>query len=162
MISTYQTAFLDYLTSQYTEEETPVSLYAPMRYILQLGGKRIRPVLALMTADAVGGDFKKALPAALAVEVFHNFSLVHDDIMDEAPLRRGQATVHEKWDINTGILSGDAMLVKAYQCLNGYPAELFSELTQLFSQTAQQVCEGNNLTWIFPRKKRLVKKNTCI
>lgn len=149
MITTYQTAFLDFLAAQYTQEK-PDSLYEPMRYILELGGKRIRPVLALLAADAVGGDFKKALPAALAVEVFHNFSLVHDDIMDEAPLRRGQATVHEKWDINTGILSGDAMLVKAYRCFDGYPAELFRDLTQLFSKTAQEVCEGQQYDMDFP------------
>lgn len=157
MITTYQTAFLDYLSSQYKEEK-PASLYAPMRYILDLGGKRIRPVLALIAADAVGGDFKKALPAALAVEVFHNFSLVHDDIMDEAPLRRGQATVHEKWDVNTGILSGDAMLVKAYQCLEGYPAELFKALTQLFSQTAQEVCEGQQYDMDFPLQEKVTQQ----
>ena len=149
LITSYQTAFLDYLETQFLEEK-PASLYYPMRYILQLGGKRIRPVLALIAADAVGNDFKKALPAALAVEVFHNFSLNHDDIMDEAPLRRGQATVHEKWDANTGILSGDAMLVKAYQCFNAYPAELFKALTQLFSKTAQEVCEGQQYDMDFP------------
>jgi geranylgeranyl diphosphate synthase type II len=149
VITSYQTAFLNYLEAQFLEEK-PTSLYDPMRYILQLGGKRIRPVLALIAADAVGNDFKKALPAALAVEVFHNFSLVHDDIMDEAPLRRGQATVHKKWDANTGILSGDAMLVKAYQCLNAYPAELFKALTQLFSKTAQEVCEGQQHDIDFP------------
>ena len=149
MITSYQTTFLDYLSLQFKEEK-PAGLYDPMRYILELGGKRIRPVLALIAADAVGGDFKKALPAALAVEVFHNFSLVHDDIMDEAPLRRGKATVHEKWDANTGILSGDVMLVKAYQCLDVYPAELFKGLTQLFSQTAKEVCEGQQYDMDFP------------
>lgn len=149
VITSYQTTFLDYLSLQFKEEE-PAGLYDPMRYILELGGKRIRPVLALIAADAVGGDVKKALPAALAVEVFHNFSLVHDDIMDEAPLRRGKATVHEKWDANTGILSGDVMLVKAYQCLDAYPAELFKELTQLFSQTAKEVCEGQQYDMDFP------------
>ena len=151
MITSYQTAFLDYLATEFAEEK-PASLYDPMRYILQLGGKRIRPVLALIAADAVGGDFKKALPVALAVEVFHNFSLVHDDIMDEAPLRRGKATVHEKWDTNTGILSGDVMLVKAYQCLNDYPPALFSDLTQLFSKTAQEVCEGQQYDMDFPQQ----------
>lgn len=151
VITSYQTTFLDYLSLQFKEEE-PAGLYDPMRYILELGGKRIRPVLALIAADAVGGDVKKALPAALAVEVFHNFSLVHDDIMDEAPLRRGKATVHEKWDANTGILSGDVMLVKAYQCLDAYPAELFKELTQLFSQTAKEVCEGQQYDMDFPQQ----------
>ena len=151
VITSYQTTFLDYLSLQFKEEE-PAGLYDPMRYILELGGKRIRPVLALIAADAVGGDVKKALPAALAVEVFHNFSLVHDDIMDEAPLRRGKATVHEKWDANTGILSGDVMLVKAYQCLDAYPAELFKELTQLFSKTAKEVCEGQQYDMDFPQQ----------
>ena len=151
VITSYQTTFLDYLSLQFKEEK-PAGLYNPMRYILELGGKRIRPVLALIAADAVGGDIKKALPAALAVEVFHNFSLVHDDIMDEAPLRRGKATVHEKWDANTGILSGDVMLVKAYQCLDAYPTELFKELTQLFSQTAKEVCEGQQYDMDFPQQ----------
>ena len=151
VITSYQTTFLDYLSLQFKEEK-PAGLYNPMRYILELGGKRIRPVLALIAADAVGGDIKKALPAALAVEVFHNFSLVHDDIMDEAPLRRGKATVHEKWDANTGILSGDVMLVKAYQCLDAYPAELFKELTKLFSQTAKEVCEGQQYDMDFPQQ----------
>lgn len=151
MIASYQTAFVDYLSSQFSHEK-PDSLYDPVRYILQLGGKRIRPVLALIAADAVGNEFKKALPVALAVEVFHNFSLVHDDIMDDAPLRRGQATVHEKWDSNAGILSGDAMLVKAYQCLDVYPAVLFKELTQLFSKTAQKVCEGQQYDMDFPKQ----------
>ena len=89
----------------------PKNLYEPVEYILQLGGKRIRPILTLMAADIFSGEFKQALPAALAIEVFHNFTLVHDDIMDDAPKRRGKETVHEKWDINTGILSGDAMLL---------------------------------------------------
>jgi geranylgeranyl diphosphate synthase type II len=156
VITSYQTAFLDYLATQF-EEEKPASLYDPMRYILQLGGKRIRPVLALIAADAVGGDYKKALPVALTVEVFHNFSLVHDDIMDEAPLRRGKATVHEKWDTNTGILSGDAMLVKAYQCLDNYPPALFSDLTQLFSKTAQEVCEGQQYDMDFPQQEEVTQ-----
>jgi geranylgeranyl diphosphate synthase, type II len=169
LITSYQTTFLDYLSLQFKEEK-PAGLYNPMRYILELGGKRIRPVLALIAADAVGGDIKKALPAALAVEVFHNFSLVHDDIMDEAPLRRGKATVHEKWDANTGILSGDVMLVKAYQCLDAYPAELFKELTQLFSQTAKEVCEGQQYDMDFPQQDnvsqaeylRMIKNKTAV
>ena len=143
-----------YLTKQTLTKE-PTSLYAPAQYILQLGGKRIRPLLALMAADAVEGTYEKALPAALAVEIFHNFSLVHDDIMDEAPLRRGKPTVHEKWDVNTAILSGDVMLVNAYQCLNVYPPELFSALTPLFSLTAQQVCEGQQYDMDFPLQESL-------
>ena len=151
MIKRYQEAFMAYLAEQ-TSAKEPKSLYAPTHYILQLGGKRIRPVLTLLAADAVKGDFREALPAALAVEIFHNFSLVHDDIMDEAPLRRGKPTVHEKWDVNTGILSGDVMLVNAYQCLDVYPAKLFSELTPLFSRTAQKVCEGQQFDMDFPKQ----------
>ena len=95
-----------------------------------------------MAAEIFDADHKKALNAALAIEVFHNFSLVHDDIMDAAPLRRGSTTVHEKWDVNTGILSGDAMLITAYQLFENYEAEQFRRLAQLFSTTALQVCEG--------------------
>lgn len=140
-ISEYQDSFLNYLESQNITKE-PKSLYEPIHYILSLGGKRIRPVLTLMTAEIFDQDYKKALPAALAVEVFHNFSLVHDDIMDDAPLRRGKETVHEKWNINTGILSGDAMLILAYQYFEKYEPIIFQSLAKLFSKTALEVCEG--------------------
>ena len=140
----YQKEFLSYLESKKWVRE-PKNLYEPIDYILQLGGKRIRPVLTLMAADIFSGDFKKALPAALAVEVFHNFTLVHDDIMDDAPLRRGKETVHEKWDVNTGILSGDAMLILAYQFFESYTPEIFKKLAQLFSKTALEVCDGQQL-----------------
>ncbi len=140
-IETYQKAFIAHL-EQYSVEREPKNLYAPINYILGLGGKRLRPVLTLMTADVFDGDYKTALNAALSVEVFHNFSLVHDDIMDAAPLRRGQQTVHEKWDTNTGILSGDAMLILAYQLFEGYAPERFKALVEVFSKTAVEVCEG--------------------
>lgn len=140
-IEQYRNEFISYLESQTCAKE-PINLYAPIDYIMGLGGKRLRPVLVLMAAEVFDGDYKKALDAALAIEVFHNFSLVHDDIMDAAPLRRGKTTVHEKWDINTGILSGDAMLIKAYQLFENYEGETFKNLAQLFSQTALQVCEG--------------------
>lgn len=102
----------------------------------------MRPVLTLLSAEIFGCDYRKALDAALAVETFHNFSLVHDDIMDDAPLRRGKTTVHEKWDINTGILSGDAMLITAYQLFENYDGDTFKNLAKLFSKTALEVCEG--------------------
>ena len=137
----YQQAIEDYLKG-YKLEKEPASLYDPIHYILSLGGKRLRPVLTLMTADIFGGNYQKAMDAALSIEVFHNFSLVHDDIMDDAPLRRGQATVHEKWDLNTGILSGDAMLIMAYQLFENYTPETFQALAKLFSKTALEVCEG--------------------
>jgi geranylgeranyl diphosphate synthase type II len=140
-ISQYQDFFISYLKSRKINKE-PKNLYEPMEYILGLGGKRMRPVLTLMSAEVFDTDYKKALPAAMAVEVFHNFSLVHDDIMDDAPLRRGQVTVHEKWNINTGILSGDAMLILAYQYFEQYEPAIFRNLAKLFSKTALEVCEG--------------------
>ena len=140
-IAQYREAFQEYLDLKIQVKE-PVNLYNPMRYILGLGGKRLRPVLVLMSAEIFEADYKNALDAALAIEIFHNFSLVHDDIMDDAPLRRGKETVHELWDINTGILSGDAMLINAYQLFENYQSEIFQELAKLFSKTAMQVCEG--------------------
>ena len=137
----YQEFISDFLQTQYDTKE-PKNLYDPIHYILGLGGKRMRPVLTLMSAEVFDADYKKALPAALAVEVFHNFSLIHDDIMDDAPLRRGNETVHEKWDINTGILSGDAMLILAYQYFEKYEPTVFRDLAKLFSKTALEVCEG--------------------
>jgi len=135
-------AILDKSLHQAEFPAEPNQLYDPLRYILGIGGKRIRPLLALMSCDLFNEDPKKALGAAMAVEYFHNFSLIHDDIMDQADVRRGQETVHKKWNVNVGILSGDALLVKAYQQLDDYPAELFKPLTQLFSMTAIEVCEG--------------------
>ena len=140
-IQAYQDFFLKYLQQQHFLRE-PKNLYEPIDYILGLGGKRMRPVLTLMAAEVFDVSFEKALPAATAVEVFHNFSLVHDDIMDDAPLRRGKVTVHEKWNLNTGILSGDAMLILAYQYFENYEPAIFKELAKLFSKTALEVCEG--------------------
>ncbi|BDB56485.1 polyprenyl synthetase family protein [Flavobacterium ammonificans] len=140
-IQQYQEFVLEFLNAQQQERE-PKNLYEPIQYILGLGGKKMRPVLTLMSAEIFDANYVKALPAALAVEVFHNFSLVHDDIMDDAPLRRGNITVHEKWNINTGILSGDAMLILAYQYFEQYEPFIFRELAKLFSKTALEVCEG--------------------
>lgn len=140
-IEHYQQQFVAHL-EHYNTTRTPKNLYDPIQYILKLGGKRLRPTLTLMTTDCFDGTISDALNAALAIEVFHNFSLIHDDIMDKAPLRRGQQTVHEKWDLNTGILSGDAMLILAYQLFESYEAIQFQQLTTLFSKTALEVCEG--------------------
>jgi geranylgeranyl diphosphate synthase type II len=144
VIEAYKAEFQNYLKSKTVVKE-PKNLYEPIDYILSLGGKKLRPILALLSADAFGIDYRKALDVALAIEVFHNFTLIHDDIMDDAPLRRGKVTVHEKWDINTGILSGDAMLILAYQYLESYDAPVFKKLTQLFSKTGVEVCEGQQL-----------------
>ncbi len=140
-IAQYQDEFLKYLDKKITTKE-PVNLYEPITYILHLGGKRLRPVMVLMSAEIFGSSYKEALDAALAIEVFHNFSLIHDDIMDAAPLRRGKETVHMKWDINTGILSGDTMLINAYQLFENYDGPVFKDLARLFTTTAMQVCEG--------------------
>ena len=140
-LSDYQNVITEEFSNLHIEKQ-PKNLYEPIDYILSLGGKRIRPVLTLMAADIFDGDYKKAISAAKAVEMFHNFSLVHDDIMDDAPLRRGNETVHEKWDLNTGILSGDAMLILAYQYFENYEPKIFQALAKLFSKTALEVCEG--------------------
>lgn len=133
----------------------PEGLYGPIGYILGLGGKRLRPVLTLLGCELFGGRPQKAMGAALAVEAFHNFSLVHDDIMDQAPLRRGQATVHEKWDVNTGILSGDALLIQAYRFLEDYPPALHHALSSLFSTTALQVCQGQQYDMEFETRQEV-------
>lgn len=140
-LSYYQELLANHFSSVASQKQ-PKNLYEPIAYILALGGKRMRPVLTLMATEVFNVDAKKAIPAATAVEVFHNFSLIHDDIMDDAPLRRGNQTVHEKWDLNTGILSGDAMLILAYQYFENYEPYIFQKLAKLFSKTALEVCEG--------------------
>lgn len=120
----------------------PKDLYEPITYILSLGGKRIRPVLLLMACEMFGESIEKGIPQALAIEIFHNFTLVHDDIMDKAPKRRNQLTVHTKWNENTGILSGDVMLVCAYKQLCKSEPQHLEKLLELFNQTAIEVCEG--------------------
>lgn len=140
-IQTYQNYIKEALAA-FELPKAPENLYAPIDYFLDLGGKRMRPVLTLMGTELFDSAFKKAIPAALAVELFHNFSLIHDDIMDEAPLRRGKETVHTKWNTNIAILSGDALLIEAYKQLSHYEPVLLSKLLPLFNQTAIEVCEG--------------------
>ncbi len=131
----------------------PENLYKPVSYFLNLGGKRIRPLLTLIVADCFNVDIKKVLPAAAAVELFHNFSLIHDDIMDDAPLRRGKQTVHKKWNSNVGILSGDVLLVKAYQQLNKCKRDIACDLQEIFSKTAKEVCEGQQYDMDFENRE---------
>ena len=140
-LNSLRTIFLEELKSKISATE-PAGLYDPVHYILDLGGKRLRPLLTLMSAEMYGATTKDAMNAAIAVEVFHNFTLLHDDIMDAANLRRGQETVHVKWDINTGILSGDAMLIMAYRLFENYDKDKFFYLNKVFSRTALEVCEG--------------------
>lgn len=122
--------------------EQPKELYEPIEYILKIGGKRIRPSLVLMGCNVFTEKPEIAMDAALAIEVFHNFTLMHDDIMDKADLRRNKQTVHKKWNKNIAILSGDAMMILAYKFLSNYDPHLFSELFQIFNKTALEVCEG--------------------
>lgn len=150
-IAAYQKQFLDFLNNK-KWPSNPERLYAPITYILGLGGKRLRPILTLMGANAFGQQTTPALPAALAVELFHNFTLLHDDIMDDAPLRRGKPTVHTKWDNNLAILSGDALLIAAYQALEVYEESLYSQLTRVLSKTAIEVCEGQQYDMDFEKR----------
>jgi geranylgeranyl diphosphate synthase type II len=120
----------------------PASLYEPIRYIMALGGKRLRPLLVLLSYSLYRKNVKAIVPYAAAVEVFHNFTLLHDDIMDNAPLRRGRPTVHEKWNVNTAILSGDVMLVKVYEMFSRLPSGQLAEILPLFNRCAMEVCEG--------------------
>lgn len=129
--------------------ENPLELYKPIRYIMAIGGKRLRPMLTLIGASLYTENWQKALKPAMAVEVFHNFTLLHDDIMDKAPTRRGQPTVHKKWNDNVAILSGDVMLVKAYELLFEIESEKLKAVLEGFSKTAAEVCEGQQLDMNF-------------
>ncbi|HRZ41350.1 MAG TPA: polyprenyl synthetase family protein [Bacteroidales bacterium] len=120
----------------------PSTLYEPIAYIMSLGGKRLRPVLLLLAAQMYGRKPESVLDAAIGIEVFHNFTLMHDDIMDHAPMRRGRETVHTKWDVNTAILSGDTMMVLAYDLLLKTPTDHLTDVLGTFNQTAREVCEG--------------------
>jgi geranylgeranyl diphosphate synthase type II len=130
----------------------PAELYEPIYYILSMGGKRMRPALLLMACDLFGGDVEKALPPALAIEVFHNFTLMHDDIMDNAPLRRGKVTVHEKWNQNAAILSGDVMLIEGYKLMMQVEDRLLRVILDIFNDTAVGVCEGQQLDMDFENR----------
>ncbi len=130
----------------------PLELYEPVDYILSLGGKRLRPAVLLMGHYLFDDSIEKSLPAALAIEVFHNFTLLHDDIMDAAPLRRGQPTVHEKYNLNTGILSGDVMLIYAYDFLLRLDHPRLNEILRIFNRTAIEVCEGQQMDMNFERR----------
>jgi geranylgeranyl diphosphate synthase type II len=130
----------------------PAELYEPIKYILSLGGKRMRPSLLLMACDLFGGDPDKALSPALAIEVFHNFTLMHDDIMDNAPLRRGKTTVHEKWNKNVAILSGDVMLVESYKLMMQVHPNLLGQVLSIFNNTAVGVCEGQQFDMKFEQR----------
>ncbi len=133
-------------------ENEPNGLYQPIEYILSLGGKRVRPALTLMATDMFGGNIREAMPATLALEIFHNFTLLHDDVMDKADVRRGQPTVHKKWNENTAILSGDQMLIESYKMLGRTTPALFNQVFPLFSQMGTEICEGQQYDMEFEKR----------
>jgi geranylgeranyl diphosphate synthase, type II len=133
----------------------PQGLYAPIAYVLSLGGKRIRPAMTLMACELFNNDLQLAIAPALGIEVFHNFTLLHDDIMDKAPIRRSKPTVHVKWDDNTAILSGDVMQIAAYQLISKTPDQYLKQVLDLFSNTAAEICEGQQLDVEFEHRDKV-------
>ncbi len=133
----------------------PKSLYEPIRYIMALGGKRLRPLLTLLSYSVYKNDVETIVPYAVAVEAFHNFTLLHDDIMDQAPIRRGKKTVHEKWNVNTAILSGDVMLVKVYEMFLGLDENKLKAVLKIFNQCAAAVCEGQQWDMEFESQSKV-------
>ncbi|MEA5070822.1 MAG: polyprenyl synthetase family protein, partial [Petrimonas sp.] len=123
----------------------PASLFEPISYSLSVGGKRVRPLLALLATDMFGKEVDQSLKPAIGIEIFHNFTLLHDDLMDNSELRRGMPAVHKKWDANTAILSGDAMLIESYKHVSSVPPAILPEILALFSKTAMEVCQGQQL-----------------
>lgn len=137
---------------------SPEGLYAPVEYVLSMGGKRIRPVLMLMAYNLYKEDVARIYGPATGIEVYHNYTLLHDDLMDRADMRRGKATVHKVWDDNTAILSGDAMLVLAYQFMTDCPAEYLKEVMELFSLTALEICEGQQFDMEFEHRNEVAEE----
>ena len=151
MSSSFKEIFENYLENEIAEYSS-ISLFEPFIYSMQNKGKRVRPVLTLMAADSIANNFEKALPAALAIEIFHNFSLVHDDIMDNALYRRGRLSVHKKWNRNSAILSGDAMLILSYKSLETYESETYVKMNKVLTDCALDVCKGQQMDMDFTDK----------
>ncbi|HHU97614.1 MAG: polyprenyl synthetase family protein [Bacteroidota bacterium] len=156
-ISRYESK-IDEAVRKVLEGEQPRTLFEPVRYILGLGGKRLRPLLVLLSVDLFDGDPAMALSPAVAIEIFHNFSLVHDDLMDRAAIRRGHPTVHEKWGTNVAILSGDAMVFEAYRQLAQVPSRFLPAVMELFTTTALEVCKGQQHDMDFERRDQVAEE----
>lgn len=139
--------------SQLKFEKKPYSLFEPIEYILELGGKRVRPLLAVMGYNLYRSDIKQSMPVALAIEIFHNFTLLHDDLMDKADKRRGKPTVHIKWNDNIAVLSGDAMLIESYRELAKSPGESLNKILPIFTDTATEICCGQQLDMEFEQRE---------
>ncbi|MPM37219.1 (2E,6E)-farnesyl diphosphate synthase [bioreactor metagenome] len=133
-------------------DSKPGSLYAPISYALSVGGKRVRPLLVLLAANMFDKEVDKSLKPAIGIEIFHNFTLLHDDLMDKSDMRRGMPAVHKKWDANTAILSGDAMLIESYRHIASVHSGILPQIISLFSQTAMEVCQGQQLDMDFEKR----------
>jgi len=154
MLNFYTQKIEKYL-EKYNLPNSPENIYRPIDYFLKIGGKRLRPVLTLLATELGGGDVDNAIHAAISIELFHNFSLIHDDIMDDAPKRRGYATVHEKWNSNIAILSGDALLIRAYELISKQKNEHIPDLLKIFNKTAIELCEGQQMDLDFENQNEV-------
>lgn len=152
----YIKIFEDYLKKE-LKYIKPENLYNPVKYLLESGGKRLRPIIALNVSELLGGKISDTLPAAAALEIFHNFTLAHDDIMDNSMLRRGKKTINSKWDNNTGILSGDVMLIISYEVLNQYQDSKYIHLSKKLTEISRLVCEGQQADMDFASKNGITE-----
>ncbi|MDO5509662.1 MAG: polyprenyl synthetase family protein [Weeksellaceae bacterium] len=150
--------FLDAAVEEHVFQEEPIELFEPINYILALRGKRLRPIITLMACDLFSNDYHVALKPALAMEFFHNFTLMHDDIMDSATMRRGKSTVHRKFGVNAAILSGDALLIKSYQYFEDVPEHFFKPLVVLFSETGMLICKGQQMDMNFESRSDVTEE----
>ena len=138
--------------------QAPFGLYEPVKYQLDMGGKRVRPLLTIMACDMFGGDINEAVSPALGLEIFHNFTLLHDDVMDKADIRRGRPTVHKAWNENTAILSGDAMQIIATQKVCEAPSRVHKEVLDLYNKTALEICEGQQYDMEFETREDVTRE----
>ena len=156
IMTEYIKIFEDYLKKE-LKYNKPENLYKPVKYLLESGGKRLRPIIALYVSELLGGKISDSLPAAAALEIFHNFTLAHDDIMDNSMLRRGKKTINSKWDNNTGILSGDVMLIISYEVLNQYQDSKYIHLSKKLTEISRLVCEGQQADMDFASKNDITE-----
>ncbi len=156
IMTEYIKIFEDYLKKELKYIE-PENLYKPVKYLLESGGKRLRPIIALHVSELLGGKISETLPAAASLEIFHNFTLAHDDIMDNSMLRRGKKTINSKWDNNTGILSGDVMLIISYEVLNQYQDSKYTHLSKKLTEISRLVCEGQQADMDFASKNDITE-----
>ncbi len=156
IMTEYIKIFEDYLKKE-LKYNKPKNLYKPVKYLLESGGKRLRPIIALYVSELLGGKISDSLPAAAALEIFHNFTLAHDDIMDNSMLRRGKKTINSKWDNNTGILSGDVMLIISYEVLNQYQDSKYIHLSKKLTEISRLVCEGQQADMDFASKNDITE-----